>query len=86
MKSSRSALGTKAMRIAGCAAHVHLVAVLCGDDDAKRRGARELKLGLGRRDIGRDAGAEQYRYWGRFARLARRGKWRVGRAARLVVM
>ena len=74
------------MRFADCAAHVLLVVVLCGDVDAKRRGARELKLGLGRRDIGPDAGAKQCRCWGRFARLARRGKWRVGRAARLIGM
>lgn len=73
------------MRLAGCAAHV-LVVVLCGDNDAKKRGARELELGLGRREIGPDAGAEQCRCWDRFARLALRGIWRGGRAARLVGM
>lgn len=74
------------MPVAGCAAHVLLVVVLCGDDDAKKRGARELKLGLGHLDIGPDAGAERCRCWDRFAILARRGKWRGGRAARLVGM
>lgn len=60
------------MYLAGCAAHVLLV-VLCGGDDAKKSGARELELGLGRREIGPDAGAERCRCWDRFVRLARRG-------------
>lgn len=47
---------------------------------------RGLELGLARREIGRDAGAEPCHCWGIFARLAHRGIWRGGRAARLVGM
>lgn len=71
----------------GCAAHaLVVVAVPCGDNDARKRGVRGLELGLARREIGRDAGAERCHCSGRFVRLARRGIWRGGRAARLVGM
>ena len=84
MGRSRSAPGTRVVCIAGCTAHVLADVVCGGDDDARKRGERALELGLGRREIGRDAGAERCHCWDRFARLTRRGIWRGGRAARLV--
>lgn len=86
MWRSRSALGARAVCVGDCAANVLLVVVPCGGNNARKRGVRGLELGLARREIGRDAGAEPCHCWGIFARLAHRGIWRGGRAARLVGM